>query len=170
MTEQTIKAQKIQGPSVTLPKFGDWQAASEWRDQLEADIYVEALPVGRGNYVAGRISWRTVPGMGDEWRPNGGYLYRCADDGSVPFGLPDPTDTMWRTARDAVAGLLPEVSDTLRADAARAEIKRRDTRARDEYERTLSDTLQLAAKMEQVLGLESGHLHRTAYGVEEVGA
>ena len=53
--------------SYDLPRFDDWQAGPdpEWRLQLDADAYVDTVPVGRDVFLTGRVSWRTMPHLPD---------------------------------------------------------------------------------------------------------
>lgn len=158
-------------PQVTydLPKWDDWSySAPEWRDRLEADVYVDAHDVGRGTYLTGRVSWCTLPGR-EGWQRAGDYLYRVEADGSHIVGALDPTDRMRNKVRDDIAPILEDPTLGLRIRIAQERVRRDDTRAKDAYERALNDTLRLAYKMEQALGLESGALHRGAYGAEGSG-
>ena len=151
-TEPTYKS--LNGPSYSLPRFDDWQAKPEWRLQLDADAYVDTFAVGRDVFLTGRISWKTIPGRpdADGWQYNGDHLYRVEGDSSHALGL-DPTDKMRATVRDTIASHLVEPSDALRLEVARDTIERRETNAKDVYDREQRDTVELAERFATAIGV-----------------
>ena len=127
--------------SYDLPRFDDWQAGPdpEWRLVLEANAYVDTVPVGRDVFLTGRVSWRTIPGRPDAegWQYGGQYLYRVGAEGGIGEKSLEPTDKMMQTVRD---GIEPEPpSDELRFRTVRDIIKRRLENALDTYNREQRD-------------------------------
>ncbi len=153
----------IKGPTYSVPRFDDWQATSEWRIQLEADVYVENYPVGRDVFLTGRVSWRTVPGRPDSqgWQYGGSHLYRTTPEGGVleASGL-DPTSKMIATVRDGIE--LEPPSDALRLTAVRETIARRQQQADYEYEKAQRDTLELSEKFATALVVDLPELFTKA--------
>ncbi len=146
----------INGPTYSLPRFYDWQAKPEWRLQLDADAYVDTFAVGRDVFLTGRVSWRTIPGRpdADGWQYNGDHLYRVTDEGSNLYASDlEPTDKMRATVRDELATLLVEPSDELRLTVARDTIERRETNAKDVYDREQRDTVELAERFATAIGV-----------------
>ncbi len=127
--------------SYDLPRFDDWQAGPdpEWRLQLDADAYVDTVPVGRDVFLTGRVSWRTIPHRPDAegWHHGGNYLYRVDAEGRGTYGSREPTTNMMNTVRDTIE--LESPSDELRLKTVRAIIKRRAKNAEDTYKQEMRD-------------------------------
>jgi len=147
--------------SYTLPRWEDWQAGQDWRTALEATVYLQGgEPVGRGVYVGGSVTFRTLPHRPDldGWQYGGDYLYRVDDaEGRrelATFGGPEPTDRMRRTVREAVAPLLEAPSDGVRLRVLRDSVARRNYNAERAYHDTNRDTARLAARMLEALGYD----------------
>lgn len=161
----------------SLPRFGDMTEPPRfpddsddeptWREQLAAHAYVDVIDVGRGVYLSGRVSWRTLPGK-EGWHPDGSHLYRVYEDGPGRYDAPDPTAKMIQRVRDEVEPHLPAPTHELRVATAVREVKHRLARAEAAYSRAMEDAVLLTRKMEVALGLDAGELYVGGRAYEEV--
>ena len=140
--------------SYDLPRFDDWQADPEWRLQLDADAYVDTVPVGRDVFLTGRVSWRTMPHRPDAegWHYGGNYLYRVDKKGRVTYGSLEPTTKMMNTVRDTIE--LEPPSDELRLRTVRDMIARELQNAVDRHNQELKDLVAHADQFATALGVE----------------
>ena len=158
--EPTRRETKV---SYTLPWFDDWQSNQERRISLRVDVFVDTFAVGRAVHLAGRVSFRTIPGRSDleGWHIDDTYLYRVDARGSSfggdVIGRP-PTDAMVKTVRDAALSMLEEPSDHLRMVTARRMVEQRNRSARETFDRENKETATFLTRFEDALGVDLGSI------------
>ena len=149
----------------TLPRFDDWQADHDWRLQLNVDVYVETVDVGRGVYLSGRVSWNTIPGFADRigWFVAGEHVYRVTESGSAleASDLP-PTAKMAERLRNQVLPHIFDPSDELRLRVAADTVRRRNHNAENEFRRANEDTAKLLARFEDAMAVPLGTVGEAA--------